>query len=231
MNDLLVCAREGGMEAAYQLYAAALPLICSVARKFAHIDSAISMEDLLQEGFFAVLDAARSYDQDRGAWNQTLVWALKARFARMFPPRRRSMRALPYDQRVEQIAGPEGADEALLAEDFRMTVRAAVHGHTDELTAQILQAHDMDGVPLADVARRLGLSYQTVCVRRRMALRRLRRIPELRALFRDDGDIETLTYGRSAEDCALGVMRPFEDEGAPERSFEGAALDEREVRG
>lgn len=207
MNELLLRARAGGMDAAYELYAAALPLIRSTARKFAHIDSAISTEDLLQEGFLAVLDAAQDYDENRGGWNRMLVWALKKRFTQAIPSRRRAVQEVPYNQMADQVAGPETPDEALLAADYRRSVHTAIHAHTNAATYRILQAHDMEGVPLVDVAQQLDLPYQTVCARRRSALRRLRHVPELQALFRDDGDIETLAYGRSAEDCALGVMQ------------------------
>lgn len=97
-------------------------------------------------------------------------------------------------------------------EGFRRSIRRAVTAHADSLAGAILAAHDIAGEPLGDVAERLGLPYPTVCARRRAALLRLRRNPELRDLYRDAHDIETLSYSRSAEECALLLLCTREDE-------------------
>lgn len=209
-------ARAGDLEAVYELYAANRPLIWKIAQKFSHIDNAISLEDLLQEGFFAIVDAVKTYDETRGSWQIALNWELKRRFEQALPTRRRRIKQVSLDTPIgEDESGTLGdclADERavidgeLLREDFKGTVHRLIKARTDAQTAEILMAHDIAGEPLDEVAERLGLSYQAMCTKRRMAMLRLVRYEDLRELYRDSFDIEALTYGRSAEEAAVLLL-------------------------
>lgn len=216
VTDTLERARTGDLEAVYEIYTANKPLIWKIAQKFSHIDNAISLEDLLQEGFFAIVDAVKTYDAARGNWQTALNWELKRRFEQAIPTRRRKTKMISLDT-------PTGEDESstlggcladervvidgeLLQEDFKSTVHRLIKERTDTQTVQILMAHDIAGEPLQDVAERLELSYQAMCTKRRMAILHLARYEDLRQLYRDSFDIEALTYKRSAEEAAVLLL-------------------------
>ena len=215
-HETLERARAGDLGAAYELYTANRPLIWKIAQKFSHIDNAISLEDLLQESFFAIVSAVKTYDESRGSWQQALNWELKKRFEQAIPTRRRKTKVISLDT-------PTGEDESctlgscladeravidgeLLREDFKGTVHRLVRERTDAQTAQILMAHDIAGEQLDEIAQRLGISYQAMCTKRRMAILKLARYEDLRELYRDSFDIEALTYGRSAEEAAVLLL-------------------------
>ena len=213
-SETLKRARTGNLEAAHELFEANQPLIRKIASKFSHFDNAIALEDLIQEGFFAIVDAVQTYDEERGSWQQALVWALKHRYNQVLPVRRRRAKTVSLDAPT----GEEGTlsdclvderaiiDGDLLREDFRHTVHRMIRARTDEATAQILMAHDIEGVPLNEVAEGLQLSYQAMCTKRRMALLNLSKYEDLRQLYQDAYDIESLTYGRSAEEAAVLIL-------------------------
>ena len=215
-HETLEKARAGDLEAVYELYEANRPLIWKIAQKFSHIDNAISLEDLLQESFFAIVSAVKTYDESRGSWQQALNWELKKRFEQAIPTRRRKTKEISLDAPTgeDEIStlGDCLADERamidgeLLREDFKGTVHRLIREHTDAQTSEILMAHDIAGAQLQDVAEQLGLSYQAMCTKRRMALLRLSRYEDLRELYRDSFDIEALTYGRSAEEAAVLLL-------------------------
>lgn len=215
-HETLERARTGDLEAVNEIYAANLPLIRRIAQKFSHFDNAISLEDLLQEGFFAIVDAVQTYDEDRGSWQQALIWELKHRYNQVLPMRRRKGKTVSLDtpsgEDDDSTLGDCLMDERavidgeLLREDFRQTVHRLIRERTDAGTAQILMAHDIGGEPLGEVAERLELSYQAMCTKRRMALLHLSKYEDLRELYRDAYEIETVTYGRSAEEAAVLVI-------------------------
>lgn len=209
-------AREGDLEAVYALYSVNQALIRKVAQKLAHIDNAVGLEDLMQEGFFAIVDAVTTYDEDRGSWQQALTWELKRRFQQAIPSRRRRTKTVSLDTPVGEddedtlcswLADPTAITEgAALREDFKQSVHRLIREQTDEAARNIILAHDMAGEQLQDIAERLGLSYQAMCTKRRMALLRLQGCRELKDLYQDAYDIEALTYGRSAEECAVLIL-------------------------
>lgn len=215
-HETLERARAGDLTAVHELYTVNQPLIWKIARKFAHFDNAVSLDDLLQEGFFAIVDAVQTYDEERGSWQQVLAWELKHRYNQVLPMRRRKAKLVSLDAPAGEdddsalmdclADGGPGIDAGLMLEDFKTTVHRLVKERTDAQMHQILMAHDIGGEPLGEVAERMELSYQAMCTKRRMALRQLARYPDLRELYRDSYEIETVTYGRSAEEAAVLVM-------------------------
>ena len=215
-RETLERARAGDLEAAYELYRINQPLIWKIARKFAHFDNAVGLEDLLQEGFFAIVDAVQTYDEDRGSWQQALSWELKHHINRMLPARRRKAAVISLDTPTGEdedstlmgclADGGAEIDGALMLDDFKGTVHRLIRERTDDLTFHILMAHDIAGEALGDVAEGLGQSYQTMCTKRRMALLKLAKYADLRALYRDSYDVEAVTYKRSAEEAAVLVL-------------------------
>ncbi len=174
--EALRLAREGDVDAAYALYEANLPLIRRIAAKHAHIDCAVGLDDLMQEGYLATLEAAEAYGDDRWSWAQTLAWALKRRYARLFPKRR--PRAVSIDRAPSSAVAAQ--DRALVRMEIREALRASAAACGGETTAQVILAHDLEGETLRSIADRLGLNYATMCQGRRRTLKRMRRATALR---------------------------------------------------
>lgn len=169
--ETLLRAYEGDAEAAYALYEANLPLIRKIAIRYARIDYAVGLDDLMQEGYLATLEAAQAYADTDKSWPQTLVWALKRRYGQLFPRRRQRM--------VSLERAPAGAlarpDAALTRTENREELHSLAAACGGDTIAQVILAHDLDGESLKSVAERLDLNYTTMCQQRRLALKRMRR--------------------------------------------------------
>lgn len=217
--QMIAAAKSGDMQAAYALYRANMPLILKYAHRYAFIDAAVSVDDLTQEAWFAILRAVRQFDPARGTWAQALVWAIKQQYRdcmRLYKRNRPKMvsldRAAPEDETaalldcvVDKIAS---ADVPALREDFRTCVRRTLLKELDERTANTIIRHDLESEDLHNIARSLRLSYNTTTSNRRHALLHLRRSRQLRELYRDALEINNITYHSSAEACALLLMKP-----------------------
>lgn len=164
-------SRQVDAEAAYALYEANLPLIRKIAIRYARIDCAVGLDDLMQEGYLATLEAAQAYADTDKSWPQTLVWALKRRYGQLFPRRRQRM--------VSLERAPAGAlarpDAALTRTENREELHSLAAACGGDTIAQVILAHDLDGESLKSVAERLDLNYTTMCQQRRLALKRMRR--------------------------------------------------------
>ena len=169
--ETLLRAYEGDAEAAYALYEANLPLIRKIAIRYARIDYAVGLDDLMQEGYLATLEAAQAYVDGKWGWPQTLVWALKRRYARLFPRRRQRLISL---ERAPSgvLARPDAALTCAEDREDVYTLAAVCGGET---VAQVILAHDLDGESLRSIAARLDLNYTTMCQQRRLTLKRMRR--------------------------------------------------------
>ena len=169
--ETLLRAYEGDAEAAYALYEANLPLIRKIAIRYARIDYAVGLDDLMQEGYLATLEAAQAYADSDKSWAQILVWALKRRYGQLFPRRRQRM--------VSLERAPAGAlarpDAALTRTENREELHSLAAACGGDTIAQVILAHDLDGESLKSIAERLDLNYTTMCQQRRLALKRMRR--------------------------------------------------------
>lgn len=164
-------SRQVDAEAAYALYEANLPLIRKIAVRYARIDYAVGLDDLMQEGYLATLEAAQAYADTDKSWTQTLVWALKRRYGQLFPRRRQRM--------VSLERAPAGAlarpDAALTRAENREELHSLAAACGGDTIARVILAHDLDGESLKSIAERLGVNYTTMCQQRRLTLKRMRR--------------------------------------------------------
>ena len=217
--QLIAAAKSGDMQAAYALYRANMPLILKYARRYSFIDTAVSVDDLTQEAWFAILCAVRQFDPARGTWTQAFVWAIKQQYRSCMQLHRRSRpRIVSLDQTAPEdetaalmdcvVDKSANAELPALCEDFRECVRRTLLKELDERTANTIIQHDLESEDLHSIARSLHLSYNTTTSNRRHALLRLRRSRQLRKLYCDALEIDSITYHSSAEACALLLMKP-----------------------
>lgn len=216
-TDTLCKASGGDMNAVYALYAGNAPMIRKIVYRYSHFDAAVSFDDLMQEAWFAIIEAVRTFDAMRGTWSQALVWALKNQFRRALHLHRKMRpRILSLDQTAPEDDGAalldcvtdlrECADAETEVEDFRVSVRKVLRKSLPQTTAVIIERHDLGGELLQAVAAEIGLSYVNATAKRRTALLRLRHNRELFELYVDAMEIASATYRQSAENCAMLLL-------------------------
>ena len=224
--------RDGDMQAAYKLYMANMPLIRKFAYRYSFIDAAVSVDDLVQEAWFAVLRAARRFEPAHSTWTQELIWALQRQYRdcmrlyRKNRPQKVSLNqtapedetAIMIDRVVDMGAN---SDIPALREDFRTCVRNTLLKELDERTANTIIRHDLEMEDLRSIANSIHLSYNTTTANRRSALLRLRRSKQLRELYRDALEIDNATYHSSAEACAVLLMKSLKKSKSKTEYMEG----------
>lgn len=218
-SETIQKVRAGDMQAAYKLYKANMPLIQKYAYRYSFIDTAISTEDLIQEAWFAVLNAALHYNSHRHNWAQALIWSLKKQYRsymRLYRKKRPKIISLnqtvPEDETailIDRVADLRTNSEVpALREDFNAYLRRLLFEELDERTAHTIIRHDLNMEDLHSIANSMNLSYNTTTSNRRRALLRLRHIDKIKELYQDMLEIDSATYHSSAEACALLLMNP-----------------------
>lgn len=213
-SETIQKARDGDMQAAYKLYTANMPLIKKFAYRYSFIDTAFSVDDFVQEAWFAVLYVARRFESERSTWIQELIWAIKRQYQscmRLYRKNRPDMISLnqtaPEDTNailIDRLADMgANADVPTLREDFCTSVRQTLQEELDARTANTIIRHDLEMEDLRSIAKSIHLSYNTTTGNRRRALLRLRRSKALQELYQDALEIDSVTYHSSAERCAV----------------------------
>ena len=166
--------------------------VVSGYRPIAEANRAIDPEDLMQCAFLGMLEAAKTYDPDKGAF---LTWL-------SFYVRKSSREALGLIGRTKRehyaavsMEAPIGEDlciadtleaesvpDALEAEDLQQDVCAAVDA-LPEHQQEILHMHYWEGATIAEISRQTGRSAHA---ERNKALNELRRNKVLKADYMPD---------------------------------------------
>ena len=153
-------------------------LLIKLARRYARIcalDRAVSVEDLVQAGFLALVQAAQSYDPTKGkSWSSWAAWHIFGEYRRLLGlDRGRFTRA---DTGAAELDGPvrgcqDGgatlkdrlvddslpeADAALIDADLRRCVRAAI-ARLPEGQRQAMELCGLKGLSLRAAAEQTGI--------------------------------------------------------------------------
>ena len=213
--ELLAATRAGNKAATLALYNANRGLIYRMAARYAHIDNAVDLEDLMQSAFFAVIEAAKQYDPARGSWAQSLKWAIQREYRIIFG-KRKEVSEITADAPIfegatetlkDAVPGNETADGDVLQEDFRQSVRNAVRRYLDDETADMIEKCDLGGMHLRDYCKACSRSYGQTTAKRRIALRKLARRKEVKQLYTDALEIQSRCYYRQpAENVAILLL-------------------------
>lgn len=164
------------------------------AYRYANTDAAVDVDDLIQEGFIAMLEAAETYQPDRGM--SFLGWLdlhLKTAFNNALGLRRQRDLYDPIHQReslsrtiqadgdggtLAELAGDGGeAIDRAEREIWREQLRAALERSAAELSPperRILSGRYCLGLTLQQIAAAEGVSHQAISAREKRALRRIR---------------------------------------------------------
>lgn len=198
-EKLAVLVVEGDNAALYELWINTRRFIASQARKYAALypdalaAGGVTTEDLIQVGFFAMLDACRAWYYDRRYALLTYTsYHIKAHFADACGIRSTKRDPMHTADRTERELTDSGdsftvgdtipdaqAESALYAvedEDYNENVRAAVNAALCTLDARqqaLVKAHFFDGEPITQAGNKAGFSDGSGAMRR--ALRDMRR--------------------------------------------------------
>ena len=153
--------------------------------------SGITVEDLCQEGYLALVDAVRGFD-GRFGFLAYLKYPLLTHFNGLCGIRQRRKDALTYAGSLDEVLpGTEDytladtipdpmaaeafldAEEALFIADLRRDLDAAISG-LGEQEATVIRCKHLEGCKMSDIAATLGVSYSRCTAIEHKALGRLR---------------------------------------------------------
>lgn len=184
-------------------------LVYQIARRYLSAcqrDNAVDVDDLIQGGMIGLMDAAQSWDPERGAWStHAAVYIRNGMRAALGLRHRNPMRhqgLYSLDKPISTAEGDAAAPVDLLADpdaidpadraarlDLIAQVRRAIDALPDELAA-VVRCMDLQGLDMAQTAQALALPIPRVRSLRARALTALRKAPELLPMIRDYVDQE-----------------------------------------
>lgn len=153
-------------------------------------------EDMMQEGFIGLLNAAEHHDPAKGQLSTIAQYRIKGQIAdakRKMDPVPRSMAAKGFDHarsevsldesvspdvplaKTELLADPNAPDplELVVTEDTAELVRSVL-GELGERDREVLHLYYFEGMPLSVIGEHLGVTESRVCQIHRKALVRMR---------------------------------------------------------
>ena len=210
-NEEMALAIQGGDNSLIlPLWEQCKGLICKEAYRWARaFDSRpeIDVDDLIQSGYFALVNAAHSFklDPERGTFISLLYWMLKGAFADACNVRTRAQRQDPikYPLRLEspipgdadglelgdtigdQHNGIEKAEEAIYGDYVSETVHKAVDSLEDRQRLCVNMRY-FQGKTQKEISELLNISGQRVQQIERQGLRRIREgqyMPDLSEIY------------------------------------------------
>lgn len=159
-------------------------LLFAIARRYERIcalDRAVSIEDLTQEGFIALVRAADTFDESAGkTWAGWATWHIRREYERALGLRERRFRrahtgAVSLDQPInggeadgttvgDTLADTSlpDADEDLLLNELRQDVREALLRLEDGRQRRALQLCQLEGRSVHEAARAMGTTSRQV---------------------------------------------------------------------
>lgn len=213
-------------------------LVHLIARRYVAVcqrDNAVDADDLIQGGMIGLMEAAQSWDPERGAWSTHAALHIRRRMREALglhhrnPTRHQGLASLDKPiataegdaaAPVDLLADPDAVDPAEHAArlDLIEQVRRAIDALPDDLAA-VVRCMDLQGLDMAQTARALSLPLPQVRTLRAGALRALRRCPELRPVVRE----------HAAQEQARMERQDSERQDAVERLRQASAVQLREL--
>lgn len=194
-------------------------------------DRAVSVEDLEQSAFIGLVEAARAFEKDSGkSWSLCLKGYIRREIYRALGVRDGELKkahstAISLDNSIIESDSesatlgdiladdslPE-SDEALLLEELRKSVRAALDDLTDPRQRQIAELYIIEGKSMKEAADFVGITPTRALQLYGRALSNLSRDIRLRALA--DIDDRTRFYARKGVGAFLSDRTSVVEEAA-----------------
>lgn len=209
MQELVHAIKAGNRTLFGELCLRNAGLIAKVARRYRwalQADPAVDMEDLLEAGKAALMDAVDLWEPDRGAWSTAAVWCLQRAMRDALGLQRADWRERVGTRSLDAPLSEGGDGDALsllevtpdqralcpedvaLSGDLVRIVRGEVEALPD-VQRDVVKLIDLEGLSVLVAAERLGLDVAQVRALRARAYRALRHSWRLRAM-----DDETRFY-------------------------------------
>jgi RNA polymerase sigma factor FliA len=156
-----------------------------------HAVRGMERDDLVSWGLLGLVQAARMWDPERGAFSTVACRAIEWMLQRGAGRECRAARAVALISLDELLSGEEpvgqherfldrlAADQHVERDHLEGATRAAVRAAVAALPLcerRLIERHFFEGVPITQVAAELGVSRQCLAERQRKALRHLRAI-------------------------------------------------------
>ncbi|MDD3569621.1 MAG: sigma-70 family RNA polymerase sigma factor [Lachnospiraceae bacterium] len=211
-EELIIKINQGHIELFSTLWEQVRRLVCAYANRYFTLygdtfaKTGIEVEDLVQEGYFALLDAVQAYKPDSGYKFITFMrYPLKNHFNEVLGFRTAKGRNStlsnaisldkPTDGTEDMVLGDSvpdvGAQEEMqnvieneylrkLHEDLQISI-----GGLEDDQRDVVISHYFNGIAFADIALKVKKNYSMVKTLEQNALRRLRRDKRLR-VYREE---------------------------------------------
>lgn len=202
MLELIESIKAGDRSRLAELYEQNRGLLYPLARRYAGIDPATDMDDLMQAGYLGLAAAVDAWEPDGWAWSTVATGyvrnAMRKAVGIAGTRRRAHLGAVPLDAplpggedgdttRADLLADESlpDADERVLDDERRAAVREAV-GRLEGRRRDVVDLCDLQGQTLARVGEGLDISAEAVRCIRTKALRDLRHDRQLRRMLEDE---------------------------------------------
>ncbi len=222
-EELAVLAASGDTVSANRLYAATAPLIRKLASQYFPLCAERMKEpdDLIQQGYFAVLKAAKAYDPARSAkFTTVLGFCVKTACREELGLRgKKQLQTVSLDAPVG-----DSDDDYTLSDTLASTVgdteesiwvkelREAVHAEVEKLPPReraTIRLYHFEHLSLSQIADKWRQSRVSISNNLHRAYYRLSLSPRLRSLWADysDSSVQPSIYGSPEAYVAYTIMR------------------------
>ena len=257
-EELAVLIQKGNRELLPELWDQVIRFCHMTINKYyclVEMNTAVSMEDLIQEAYLGMEEAIEWFDPEKGSCFLTpLKWYVMKRCISALGLRGRkrfehySFMKLPLDapihgpdvkditlqDQLEDVTLPE-MTEALELEDLQREVREAI-GRLPYGGDEIMRQHYLEGRSLVDIAHDRGVSRQRIHQKLKISLERLGRYQTIRAYadlnFYSKKGVQAFhrTHSSSVEDLVMKMETKSENARAKaerlQREMKEAAYDQ-----
>lgn len=162
-----------------KLYADNIKLLWYWANRYANacrLQAGVDLEDLVQSGFLAVVEAYKSFDKEQAAWGTWVSWYIQNSIKESLGMRgKKRINAVSLNEPVMDADGNETdrlemiedtslspADEGVISEEIRAAVRKAVDAIPNENTRNAVRLVYLEGNSHIQAAQRLGMTPEAV---------------------------------------------------------------------
>ena len=207
VNELVRAIQEGREDLIPDLWDAVRKLIAFHAKRFSLEKDlgryGVDLDDLIQNGYFALLEALRKHDPDKGSFTNYLQYHLKNAFMDAIGRTDRKRldmlnRCKSFDELIDPsdpegdtivdlITDPHDDTTALIDRIFNDGLRETLETCLSKLSqgeAETLRAAYYEGKGLTEIATETGCTYNEIRTRHNKGLRQLRTGPASADLMR-----------------------------------------------
>lgn len=175
IESLYKRAKKGDVKAKVDLLTRLTPLVISSIKR--NYNNQREYEDLIQEGYEVILKAIEEYDQNRGV---QLLGYIKAMLRYHYLNKHRDKAILSLNKPLEEgeimdlIVAEEEPIDTVLKKEETMLLLKALNSLTPRQKKVIVDFY-VKNIPIAEIAKNMGISYRTVVNTKISALRKLKR--------------------------------------------------------